>query len=61
MRWGALFVAAIKTAKTDAEIQRWKDVNQDRLEVLEIDAPKIYDRIITNIESASEALKRTAA
>ena len=61
MKWGAKFVAAIKAAKTDAEIQRWKDVNQDRLEVLEIDAPKIYDRIITNIESASDALKRNAA
>jgi hypothetical protein len=61
MRWGAKFVAAIKAAKTDAEIKAWMDVNCTRLDNVAIDAPKIHDRIVTNIEVASEALKRTAA
>ena len=61
MKWGAKFVAAIKAAKSFDEVQQWTDINGDRLDALELDAPKIHDRIITNIESASEALKRTAA
>jgi hypothetical protein len=61
MKFGALFVAAIKSAKTDAEIRAWVDVNALRLDNVAIDAPKIHDRIITNIEVASEALKRNAA
>jgi hypothetical protein len=61
MKWGAKFVAAIKAAKSFEEVQRWTDVNGDRLDVLELEAPKIHDRIITNIESANEALKRNAA
>jgi hypothetical protein len=61
MRWGAKFVAAIKAAKTDAEIKAWMDVNCTRLDNVAIDAPKIHDRIVTNIEVASEALKRSAA
>ena len=61
MRWGAKFVAAIKAAKTDDEIKAWMDVNCTRLDNVAIDAPKIHDRIVTNIEVASEALKRSAA
>jgi len=61
MRWGALFVAAIKKAKTDAEIKAWVEVNALRLNNLAIDSPKIHDRIVTNIEVASDALKRSAA
>jgi hypothetical protein len=61
MRWGAKFVAAIKAAKTDDEIKAWMDVNGTRLDNVAIDAPKIHDRIVTNIEVASDALKRSAA
>jgi hypothetical protein len=61
MKWGAKFVAAIKAAKTDAEIKAWMDLNEVRLANLAIDAPKIHDRVLTNIETASEALKRNAA
>jgi hypothetical protein len=61
MKWGAKFVAAIKAAKTDDEIKQWMDVNCTRLDNVAIDAPKIHDRIVTNIEVASEALKRNAA
>jgi hypothetical protein len=61
MKWGALFVAAIKAAKTDAEIRAWMDVNCKRLDNVAIDAPKIHDRVMANIEHASEALKRAAA
>jgi hypothetical protein len=61
MKWGAKFVAAIKAAKTDDEIKAWMDVNGTRLDNVAIDAPKIHDRIVTNIEVASDALKRNAA
>jgi hypothetical protein len=61
MKWGAKFVAAIKAAKTDDEIKAWMDVNGTRLDNVAIDAPKIHDRIVTNIETASDALKRSAA
>ena len=61
LKWGILFVAAIKAAKTDAEIKAWIEVNADRLDNVAIDAPKIHDRIVTNIEVASEALKKEAA
>ena len=61
MKWGAKFVAAIKAAKSDAEIKAWIDVNELRLQVVAQNDPKIYDRINTNIEVASDKLKRSAA
>ena len=54
-------VAAIKAAKSDAEIKAWIDVNELRLQVVAQNDPKIYDRINTNIEVASDKLKRSAA
>ena len=61
MKWGAKFVAAIKAAKTNDEINEWIDLNSDRLNVLSLEGAKIHDRIMANIDTASEALKRTAA
>jgi hypothetical protein len=63
MKWGAKFVAAIKAAKDDDEINDWKGANWERLDALELNehTQRIHDRIITNIETASEALKRNAA
>jgi len=61
MRWGAKFVAAIKTTKSPGEINAWIDACKERLDALATDAPKIHDRIITNIEVEADRLKRTAA
>jgi len=61
MKWGSLFVAAIKSAKTDAEIKAWVEACDERLKIIESLDPKIYDRINTNIEVASDKLKRSAA
>jgi len=61
MKFGSLFVAAIKAAKSDAEIKAWIEVNELRLQVVAQNDPKIYDRINTNIEVASDKLKRNAA
>ena len=57
MKWGALFVAAIKASKTEAEIKSWMDINAQSLADLALDAPRIHDRIMVNIETASEALR----
>jgi len=61
MKFGSLFVAAIKAAKSDAEIKAWIEVNELRLQVVAQNDPKIYDRIQTNIEVASDKLKKSAA
>jgi hypothetical protein len=61
MRWGAMFVAAIKAAKSNAEIKAWADACDERLKIIAQNEPKIYDRLVTNIETASAALKEAAA
>jgi hypothetical protein len=58
MKWGSLFVAAIKAAKTEAEIKAWMDANTKTLSDLALDAPRIYDRVLVNIETASEAVRQ---
>jgi hypothetical protein len=64
MKWSAYFVAAIRAAKSDAEIKAWKDVCDERLKAIAELGPngqKTYDRMMEVIEIRSAELKRSAA
>jgi hypothetical protein len=61
--WGASFIAALNGAQTLVELDRWLHANYGGLERVKNSAPKVYDRILPNIENARKKLilKETAA
>jgi len=61
MKFGSLFVAAVKAAKSDAEIKAWVEACDERLKVVAQNGPKTYDRINDIIEIRSAELKKSAA
>ena len=63
IKWGGQFVAAVKSAKTRQEWLRWCNDNQKTLELLRDEAPKVYERVVTNVdeqEGRFEAPKEAA-
>jgi phage recombination protein Bet len=54
--WGSQFVAAIKTAKTAAELDAWVKLNNDALSECQTGAPKVYDRIMANVLEMRDTL-----
>lgn len=61
--WGASYIAALNGAQTLVELDQWMHANYDRLEWVKASAPKIFERIMPNIENARKKLilKETAA
>jgi hypothetical protein len=61
--WGASYIAALNGAQTLVEIDQWQRANYAHLDEVKKAAPKIYERILPNIESARKKLilKETAA
>jgi hypothetical protein len=61
--WGASYIAALNGAQTLAELDQWMAANYATLYQVKETAPKVYDRIIPNIENARKKLilKETAA
>lgn len=55
-KWVSLFAAAIRAAKSAAEINEWQTVEATRLDKIEIERPKTYTRIMTGIEDARQEL-----
>lgn len=61
LNWGGKFVAAIKTAKSVAEIGEWTKTNMAALATIAKEAPKVYSRIEANIKTAEDAFKQPEA
>lgn len=58
--WGGRFVAAIKVARTMEELDAWILANNDHLSSCQTLAPKVYDRIMANIDDMrAVGLRRT--
>jgi len=54
--WGASYIAALNGAQTLTELDQWQRANYAHLDEVKKDAPKIYDRIVPNIEAARKKL-----
>jgi hypothetical protein len=54
--WGATYIAALNGAQTLTELDQWQRANYARLDEVKKDAPKIYERILPNIENARKKL-----
>jgi hypothetical protein len=61
MAWGGLFVAAIGTAKAEAEIEQWIADNAVGLDTLKDAAPKAYERVMDRVREKRQSFKRKAA
>lgn len=61
--WGASYIAALNGAQTLVELDQWMAANYATLYQIKETAPKVYDRIVPNIENARKKLilKETAA
>lgn len=61
--WGATYIAALNGAQTLVELDQWQRANYAHLDEVKKAAPKIYDRIVPNIEAARKKLilKESAA
>jgi hypothetical protein len=61
--WGANYIAALNGSQTLVELDQWQRANYAHLDEVKKAAPKIYDRIVPNIEAARKKLilKETAA
>jgi phage recombination protein Bet len=54
--WGGWFVAAVKNATTAADLDAWMKHNNDALSECQQGAPKVYDRIMANIDQMWDGL-----
>lgn len=59
--WGSAFVAAIGTAKDDAEINQWMADNGTGLDTLQSAAPKVYDRVVARVDEKRKSFSKKAA
>jgi hypothetical protein len=61
--WGASYIAALNGAQTLVELDQWQRANYAHLDEVKKAAPKIYERILPNIENARKKLilRETAA
>ena len=61
MAWGSAFVAAIGTAKDDAEVEQWIADNANGLDTLKGAAPKAYDRVMARVDEKRKSFNKRAA
>jgi hypothetical protein len=58
---GGALVEALRTAKNSKEAVQWKNDNQAQLDILEINAPKVFDRVMANYDDALAKFDPVAA
>jgi hypothetical protein len=56
VQWGSRYIAAIGTARTAGEIDKWQKLNAATLTDIKTNAVKIHDRIALNVEAARKRL-----
>ena len=61
MRWGALFVAAVNTAKSEDEARQWAFENAEALSQLEGVAPKVHQRVMERMNAKIATFNKEAA
>lgn len=61
MLWGQLFVSAVQTAKTAAEVAQWQADNATQLDTLKSAAPKVHARVMDRVNEKLNSFKPRAA
>lgn len=60
-KWGQAFIAAVKMAKSDAEIQQWTEDNSAGLDALKGASEKAYSHVMAAVETQRNSLKQKVA
>lgn len=61
VKWGGALVAAVKFARDEPEVEQWLADNAEGLDMLKDAAPKVYDRVMANVNDKRNSFKRDAA
>lgn len=61
MKWGALFVAAVNTAKSEEETRMWTIENREALDQLQAVAPKAHERVMERMNQKLATFSKEAA
>lgn len=60
IKLGALLVAAVKLAKTEAEVDQWLIANDDALVKMASEAPRVHGRVMANVTEKMQSFTKAA-
>lgn len=58
--WGSLYIAAVKSSANAEDADAWAELNDESKSIMNVEAPKVYDRMVAAVKQIRAALQAPA-